>query len=151
MRSQEINTRSSPIIDPTRAVAFLCFVIIAMFICIVFSDSMNEATMVPACVFCPWVRILHQIDIISESKPTIAFITLTYLSILYLAGEFARVRVYVFTLCLHCIGAYFALESISIGGSDANLMIWGMIIAIPLAVFYYSMDLYWLKADGAGQ
>lgn len=147
MRKPEINTRSTSIVDPTRAMGFLCFVTTATIVCVVFSDAVNDATMVPASVFCPWARILHQFDIINESKCAIALITATYLSILYLAGEFGKVRVYVFALCLHGIAVYRALESIPVGGLDANLMIWGMIVALPLSIFYYSIDIYWLKSD----
>lgn len=143
--------RSSPIIDPTRFYGFLCFSIISTLTCIVFSDSLNEATMVPVCVFCPWARILQKIDIINDSKYMIAIITATYQSILYLIGEFAKVRAYVFALCLHCIAAYFTFKSISIGRFDVALMMWGMLVAILLAVFYYSVDLYWLKTNGAGR
>jgi hypothetical protein len=130
-----------------RAIAFLCFWVAATFTSAIFADPVNEATFAPVFVFCPWIRIPFETSLVYESKFLVAGVTTIYFLILYLTGTFSKRATYILVLCLHCIGAYLAVASISIGELDEDLMVWGCVTSIATWIFYYCFDLLLLKTS----
>lgn len=133
-----------------RMLLFAAYAAITFIVSTVFATAGHESAFAPMCIFYPWVRLMVESGLISETKLAVIPFASVYIFFLFLCGSLAvkisKPKAFIVVLLLHLSGIFLTMVLVHHDlFSIRRLAFWSYTISIPVSFGYYFYDYQLIK------